>query len=235
MWLIFPLFLLFCSNNPANYTKNDITPLTETQHERYREDAAFLDCFQISEETSLDNDRIQGYYDDLVCIYNNSYKINNSFFENISRIHIYCTDLLHYITVSLDTNNVLLSYWLNDEIITGITSVDSIIAKYNIEIQPVFEYEGVYWIDLYSEIPFNYRKLMAECEETGEFDYVEPWGIIGGGNMISVDVQNAYRTYIYSLNWGDCPSGCLYNHYWKIKIQDEKISLLEEGGTPIDW
>jgi hypothetical protein len=76
--------------------------------------------------------------------------------------------------------------------------------------------------------------LKEKLGKTDEFRYVEPTIIIGGGSNISF-IGGNHKIYQYVLRWGDCPSGCIYQHYWKIKVTDQKITLLEEYGDPLEF
>ena len=43
--------------------------------------------------------------------------------------------------------------------------------------------------------------------------------------MVNADIINI------SMAGGDCPSGCIYHHYWTIKVGGREIELIEEAGT----
>jgi hypothetical protein len=206
----------------------------------YYKDAAFIELGQINkdhlrkyEQVKLNENNIQSHYEDLLKIYNNSYSVSNSFFENIDKIHTHCTHILYNISASVDTNKLWAEQWLNGDHYTGIMGIDSLIEKYNLDIF-INKRRNRYDITIKSNDPINHAALIQKLENTEEFRYVEPDAVIGGGNKISMDFMNNYKIYKYSLGWGDCPSGCIYHHYWKIKIDNDKIFLLEEFGDPLD-
>lgn len=231
------MFFIFCTHSPVKYTKNDITPLTESMKTQYYDDAAFLEYSTNNDSCLtgvLDTNNIQSYYNDLVFIYNNSYKINNLFFENVDHVHIFCTDILYNITMGVDTNKTWLNHWIDGEINTGINSIDTITHKFGLQIREIFSVDELYFVNMEAEVPFNNVAVINKYEETNEFIFIEPWVLVGDGSMITVESQDDYRIYTYSLNWGDCPSGCIYHHYWKVKIENDEVSLLEEGGKDLD-
>ena len=43
----------------------------------------------------------------------------------------------------------------------------------------------------------------------------------------------ALGSYYIRYGWGDCPSGCIYNHFWRFSINGQIVTLLEEGGDPL--
>jgi hypothetical protein len=61
---------------------------------------------------------------------------------------------------------------------------------------------------------------------------IEPPGILHGEPV----------EYVFRYGWGDCPAGCIYNHFWRFSISpDDEVSLLGEWGDdlvpmqPVTW
>ena len=52
-------------------------------------------------------------------------------------------------------------------------------------------------------------------------------GAIGDGHDI---ILHDMGWYTFKYGWGDCPSGCMYEHYWEIQIQDGAAVVLQEWG-----
>lgn len=242
--LIFLIALLSCLKNPSEiellkYSKDDLVPLNDSTKSLYYNDAAYIEFRQVIQDSTkrysqvnLEEQNIISHYENLLNIYNNSYSISNSFFENISRIHTFAARTLYYLLVSVDTSKVWVNEWLNGNKYTGITGIDSLIENYEIEVFFNFESSGGYNFTLKTTVPINYFALKEKLEKTDEFIYVEPDGIIGGGSSISL-IDGNHKIYQYAIGWGDCPSGCIYYHYWKIKVTEQEITLLEEYGDPL--
>jgi hypothetical protein len=39
----------------------------------------------------------------------------------------------------------------------------------------------------------------------------------------------------YTVGWGDCPSGCIYQHVWTYQVDaDGTVTLLSETGDPLE-
>jgi hypothetical protein len=53
--------------------------------------------------------------------------------------------------------------------------------------------------------------------------------VIGDGDSI----QAKPPEYTIKMDWGDCPSGCIYEHFWEFKITDGTVKLLSEYGSPL--
>lgn len=77
---------------------------------------------------------------------------------------------------------------------------------------------------------YNPVVLANELTTKKLVESAEPDNIIGGGNGI----QYNSGTYTFSLGWGDCPSGCINNHYWEFNvIRYSIVTLIREYGTPL--
>jgi len=233
-----------CVETPAEielpkYSIDDLIPLNDSTRSLYYNDAAYIEFRQLIQDSTKRYDQIKlqeqniiSHYEDLLNIYNNSYSISNSFFENISSIHTFDAYTLHHLHASVDTNKVWVEEWLNGSAYTGIVGIDSLIKNYDIEVSFSYESSGGYNFTLKTQMPINYFALKTKLEKTGEFRYVAPDIIIGGGRGIYL-VGGNQKLYEYILAWGDCPSGCIYSHYWEIEVTNQKIILLKEYGDPL--
>ena len=242
---IFYLFLVimfnYCTNNieveTLKYSSKDLIPLNDSSKALYNDDAALIEYRQILkdpikkyEQVELDENNIQSYYEDLLFIYNNSFKLSNSFFDYAKSLHSHGAGALYQILVSVDTSKSWLNNWKNGIKHTGIIEIDTIIDNYNLDINFNFKFDDHCWFEIKSGKPINDISLMYKFEETHEFQVIEPVVLIGEGSSISLYAEDNYRRYRYDYGWGDCPSGCISHHYWIIKLKDSEIGLVEEGG-----
>lgn len=80
---------------------------------------------------------------------------------------------------------------------------------------------------------YNAEVLAKELTSKKLVESAEPDRIIGGGGGIKYDPQTS--VYTFSKGWGDCPSGCIYNHYWEFSVDPStnEVKLLKESGTPL--
>lgn len=243
-YLTLVIFLNSCTNNVEEeflkYSENDLKPLNDSTKNEYYNDAAFIEFGLLVKDTikrvnqvELDENAILSYYQDLLYIYNSSFKLSNSFFEYTSTLHSHGAVTLYQISVSVDTNKSWASNWKDGIKYTGIIEIDSLIDNYNLDVSLMFESDSIYWYEIKSNTPINYIALMEKFKKTSEFIYVEPTVLIGGGSSISIKNENNYRYYRYNYGWGDCPSGCINYHYWIVQLKDDKLALIEEGGDPL--
>ncbi|MBL1214520.1 MAG: hypothetical protein D8M61_14355 [Ignavibacteriae bacterium] len=241
---MFLLIFYSCQNNlevePLKYSQDDLVPLNDSTKELYYYDAAMIELFNVMSDSitryevvKLDAEKINLYYNDLVYIYNNSYRLGNTFFENIQKIHSYGHRTLYSIHVAVDTNKTWAFNWLNGISQTGVSSVDSLIENYKLEPIHIFTSQNTIWYQLLSKDPINYFALVEKFKTTTEFLHIDPNVMIGGGSVISLEKQNDRKYYTYSYGWGDCPSGCLNYHYWKIFLKGTNINLIDEWGDPL--
>jgi len=233
-----------CTNNVnvenLKYSAKDLKPLSDSTEALYHDDAAFVEFGQIIkdsvkkyEQVELNEDTIKSYYNDLLYIYNNSYKISNSFFEYATSLHSLGDQTLYHISVSVDTNKNWANNWVEGIKNTGIIKIDSIINDYNLEVNFVFKSDSIYWFQIKSSKPINYISLMEKFKNTNEFINIEPTVFIGTGSNISLSKENQIRYYKYYYGWGDCPSGCINHHYWIVALKDNQVELTDEGGEPL--
>jgi uncharacterized repeat protein (TIGR01451 family) len=59
--------------------------------------------------------------------------------------------------------------------------------------------------------------------------YAEPVFFIGDGPDILVSLP----VYTFKMGWGDCPAGCIYNHYWDFIVVEGLVTLVREYGDPL--
>jgi hypothetical protein len=245
VYLFLVLIVASCKSDINNikqlkYSEADLKPLNDSTKNQYYKDAAFIefgelikDSIKKANQVELNENSILSYYDDLLYIYDNSFKISNTFFEYATLLHSYASSVLYQITLTVDTNKSWSGNWKNGKKSTGLQEIDTIISNYNLNVHFVFESQGKYLYEIKSIAPLNYLSLIKKLKETEEFIYVEPTVLVGGGSNISLKIENNYRHYKYYFGWGDCPSGCINYHYWTIELKEKEIILVEEGGDPL--
>lgn len=78
---------------------------------------------------------------------------------------------------------------------------------------------------------YNPEVLAKQLTANDMVEYAEPNHIIGGGNDIEYDPIGIYT---FIQGWGDCPSGCIYKHYWGFFVfGNARVILLKEYGTDL--
>jgi hypothetical protein len=79
--------------------------------------------------------------------------------------------------------------------------------------------------------PYNMPALIKVLKEKGLATGCEANGEIGGSTSITVGADNTYTFY---KGWGDCPSGCINEHYWTFKVDEDNVTLVKETGDRIE-
>lgn len=217
--------------------KNGFNNIPDSIKALYYDDAATialhqLDSVKWENQVVIDDEKIADYHNDLLTIYNYSSEFNSTFRKKGKHVHNYQTQILYRISVAVDTNKSWADNWKQGEN-TGITMIDYLINQY--ELTPSFSsiQDNYYYYKIRSDKPINYHALINKFESTGEFSFVEPYILVGGGNTLKMDESTYYRDYKFSFKWGDCPSGCINNHYWIVRISNGNVWLKDEGGQPL--
>lgn len=68
--------------------------------------------------------------------------------------------------------------------------------------------------------------------------YEDVWGVVEahaetlGGDGSDITVLDP-GVYLFRYSWEDCPAGCIYDHYWKLRADDGVVTLIDEYGDPL--
>jgi hypothetical protein len=131
--------------------------------------------------------------------------------------------------------------WMPGEIIVGMTEAafaafldgtftgfDDLLAAYPLAGFTPFSFiEAVHMVFVEPLHPENLALLFAAIDGV---TYAEPNHVGGDGDDITIE---ALGSYVFKRGWGDCPSGCIYNHYWRVEIQDGTAVIVEEWGDEL--
>ncbi len=78
---------------------------------------------------------------------------------------------------------------------------------------------------------YNIPVLDPIYEASPDVLHAEPNGYIGdGGDIYTTEVGH----YTFHMGWGDCPSGCIYGHYWEFVVEAGVVTLVDHWGSPVD-
>jgi hypothetical protein len=123
------------------------------------------------------------------------------------------------ILVSIDPSYEWTIPWQNLQTTTGITDLDNFLAKYGFTVYDYFAYNTTFnWVYLSTNQNLN---VLPICDSIAKFTGVKSVGGVsdaGDGNFIEYKLIDNSRFYDFSINWGDCPSGCINYHLWKYKV-----------------
>jgi hypothetical protein len=78
-------------------------------------------------------------------------------------------------------------------------------------------------------VPYHPVLLSSIYAQVGGIAYAEPNYIYGDGSDIT---SSQVGRYLFKRGWGDCPSGCIYKHYWDFQVVGGTVTLLSQYGSP---
>lgn len=161
----------------------------------------------------------------LLAVYNATTLPARDTVVEIYEIHSFRDPDINSILITADSNLSWMQQFRNGVTLTGNPTIDSLINLYHLHLIPSS------YIPYSFASPFPTHKVIMESDSnynflaltntflsiSGVYDFtINTW--TGGGSEITATIHNDYVELIYSVNWGDCPSGCMYSRYWEFKI-----------------
>lgn len=175
----------------------------------------------------IPSDLVELYYRGLVHIYNaRKYPP----FDRLSNIHVFPEPTVYEIVIIFDTSYVWTQAWKRGERLTGNAEIDFLMENYDLQLHSChFDIAA-----LYSPKPVNTYALSKKFVGIDGVRISEPNGYMGDGNNIEAKILKSHINYIFSVGWGDCPSGCMSRHYWEVTVEyNGTVKLIKEYGDPL--
>lgn len=137
--------------------------------------------------------------------------------------------------------------WQEGGRLTGQAEADALMEEFGLEVTGWQQYaftERVYFA-LRSPGPINTAGLAARWRSVPGIVEVSPddgWQLYDWGNFLWLPTYVALRpepkagalVLRYVIGWGDCPSGCIFVHWWKFRVTEHGVVWLREtGGEPL--
>lgn len=144
--------------------------------------------------------------------------------ERDSVIDLYCVHQYpknHFVQEFLiiaDRSYEWTNHWFNNELMTGIPIVDSIMIKYGFEIKSVSP--SVDMVVFRTEQSFNIRAVCDLLKITDGIIYADPNISFGDGPRFTYTSSGIDRYLTFQIGWGDCMSGCIWRHIWRFKVNE---------------
>lgn len=229
----------FSPSSPEIVAIPDTTQIPQVVRQKYLKDAARLTLRYMlnantpdSNKVELDSKMLEQVYFELMSIYLAAERIPAcDSVTHLYNIHTFPNPPLQEIIVMLDTSHGWTHAWLQYNPVSGNIAVDTIMQKYQINIEDVY---GGVWVTLKSKIDLNTLALSNRLRTIAGIIYADPNWVIGDGNDITLNTENRDDMFIFSLKWGDCPAGCIYSHSWHISVSEGyAVNYLGSSGSPI--
>ncbi len=114
--------------------------------------------------------------------------------------------------------------------------MDTLILKYKLDLIRIFHLLGGDIALLESTEPLNLLALSRLFEKIPGVRYATPEGWGGDGDDIEAITETTSIQLIFSVGWGDCPSGCIHRHFWQYRVNSNgKVQFLRSYGDPITF
>jgi hypothetical protein len=163
----------------------------------------------------------------------------------VAEVHALPDFILTELSLGLDLDAPWLEGWTKGRLHTGEVTVDGLLhAVHTTAVQDVGESPTfTRWLEernherafqLTFAQPLNIRKLSERLQATSRyFHSVQPQGIVGDGDRITLEQLGDQKCYTFSRGWGDCPAGCTARHYWEVTLRSGGDMRLREYGDPL--
>ena len=244
----FFLFFQGCNTGVApqenNYemTTSDDSNIPDSVKSLYLQDAARLSLrylyIQKSPDTLLieiPNNLVSLLYSGLIHIYNCKTLDNTKYITKTNPIHTFPRPVLNTLLVAVDTSYSWTKAWQNKTVTTDNSQINDLILPYDFKIHSYFSLTTYYVAELKTDRSINLYALSERLEKIPGVLHAGPDSYGGGGNDIEATIYtNSNIEYIFSIGWGDCPSGCIERHYWKYTVDTEGyVHFVKEYGNQL--
>lgn len=122
--------------------------------------------------------------------------------------------------------------WKQGILSTGSAPLDSLITRYDLTLDRVRQTSwGYASVELLATQGKNITALAPRFKGLEHIRDAWPNGIGGDGADVTAARDSAGVTLRYHIGWGDCPSGCIYEHAWIFRVANSgTVTLLEITG-----
>ncbi len=193
--------------------------------EVYKNDSTKFNLIEIPEEL------INLYYNGLLQIH----QTQNIPFRNLIidryNIHTSKNPSLNSMILGLQSNLDWAQRWREGFSLTGNEKADNYISQYDLRIANFYTSGNREIFVVETPFYLNILALASHFEPLEGVAYAEPNSYFGGGTEIRASIESEYVKYIFEFGWGDCPSGCIYKHYWIYRVYyNGEVEFIEEYG-----
>jgi len=122
------------------------------------------------------------------------------------------------IVVAVDKDYTWTQEWKNLKTITGISALDKLISRYGFAVTR-FSSIATYAVLTTNQI-INIKPLCDSLETFAGVLFAEPQAVYGDGDEIIYTKIGNNRFYDFTVAYGDCQSGCIAEHTFKFKVDN---------------
>jgi len=229
---ILSLLLLFLCASLANaQTVPSSCDAPDSVKDLYRGDAAIIVLYgdrhaydeidiapDLKDSVLVPSNRIDSFLKPMLAVLNALPLFPKDSIAFVDEIHQYRNPLVTRIRIQVDTGSIWGKNLANGVIPTGDPTVDSILDSYQVFLDTSYQHQtNAITIELESKITINVIALRKIFDSIpGVVDTYNH--VIGDGDFISCKIANDTVTLLYSMGWGDCPSGCTERRTWEFTV-----------------
>ncbi len=216
----------------------DDSQLSDSLKTVFKENAARLalrylyetdSCFA---EIDIPRNITRSLYNSQVHIYQNSQLPAVDTVFNIFGIQTFPFPVLHEFLIGISVFEPWITNFVNGNYPTGNSIADSLIAKYNLYLKS--SHRNEYYV-IRTDTRINLKEMSERFSALPGIMYAEPAAYVGDGSDMTVAVLTDSELQIsYYFKWGDCPSICIYRHFWRFNIRKNgSVFFAGSGGNSL--
>jgi len=184
------------------------------------------------DSVSIDLSLVDRYFTYLVQV--NNYSNNSKRTIPINKIRARMKYPINHFLLFVGDYSFWIQRWIDGEEKTHIKAIDSLMSAYSLKVAKVEKAMNWYMVRIESEKSINVKALSKKFISLPDIENAIPNASMGGGNDIVARKTQDGVQLRYHYKWGDCPSGCIYDHYWKFHFNnDGELTYLGEFGDSI--
>lgn len=175
------------------------------------------------------------FYNSLCQVYNATYLNARDIVIEQYKIGVFPIPETNNFLIEADTSEIWVKTLIGNHLYSGNPKFDSLMQQFNLNFRNYYNFTGFTGFSFYSQNQLNLYPLFNSIKSINGVKSVFANSVIGDGNNITAEIFNDYIQLVYRYGFGDCPSGCIYSHYWMFRVYyDGIVEYLYEWGNPIN-
>lgn len=150
-------------------------------------------------------------------------------------IHTFPSIMPYSILVAADANETWAQNYEDGIFPTGNAAFDGLITQYNLTNGGSFQVGPSIFFSIESEVALNPPALVALFEDVPGVNFAEQDNVFGDGDNIQLQQTLMGEVEMtYTVAWGDCPAGCIFERNWKFRVKlDCSVQFLGVSGSEL--
>lgn len=173
----------------------------------------------------------------LIAVYNATSLPARDTIVSMYNIHSFPNPNINSFSVAADSNLIWMQQLKNGIFPTGNSTIDSLTNLYNLYVWNYSNFTSFLGYDVVyfqSDSNYNIQPLSIIYQSIPGVYYSEPVGWGGDGNNITSTINSDHVELVYSVGWGDCPSGCIERRFFKFKVYyDCSVEFVNSYGSSL--